>query len=181
VAISVVSRLDSSKGFKELGRFKAKFGAVDKDFTQVGFEATEVHHVNKRGKNEVVTMSELAYWLHEGTEDKRIPSRPFFDITMQNLVGSAGSAKMRPMVRKLFIGLAKEGTARPYIEAFLKELGKFIMLEAMQTFGSDELTANAASTIRAKGSDKPLIDGVTTNADPQLREAMKVKTSREGN
>ena len=180
MAISVVSKIDASRGFKELGKFRAKFGAIDKDFTQVGFDANEVHHVNKRGKQEVVNMAELAYWLHEGTKDGRIPPRPFFDLTMQKFVGSTAASKMRPMVAKLFTGLSKSSTARPHIETFLKELGEFIMVETMQTFGSSELHVNAKSTIKAKGSDKPLIDGVTTDADPQLREAMKVKTSMEG-
>lgn len=179
--ISVVSKLDTSKGFKELAKFKKKFMEPNGDFSQVGYEASEVHHVNTRGKKEVVTMSELAYWLHEGTRDGRIPPRPFFDLTLQRLIGSESAVKMKPMVSKLFKGISKSKTAAPHIEVFLKSLGTFIMKETMSTFGSSELAENRPVTVKLKGSDRPLIDGVTTNAEVQLKDAMKVKTSREDN
>lgn len=175
MAITVKATLDTNKGFKELAKFKKDFNRLAQEWVEVGFDASQVHHQNKRGKKEIVNMAELAAWLHEGTEDGRIPPRPFFERTLQQMVGKSEASKLKPIVARLFNGFNKKKDLDKHISKFLEEMGELTRNNVKDNFGIDNtinLKDNSEFTIKEKGRNDPLVDTGT------LRDAMKIKTSK---
>jgi hypothetical protein len=175
MAITVKATLDTNKGFKELNQFKKDFNRLAQEWVQVGFDSSEIHHTNERGKKEDVNMAELAAWLHEGTKDGRIPPRPFFEGTLQQMMGKSEANKLVPLVKKLYMGFGKGKNLNKHITDFLEGVGEHLKKKTQDNFGIDNtigLVDNAPSTIKQKGRNDPLVD------THKLRDGMLVKTSK---
>jgi len=175
MAITVKASLQTNQGFKQLAKFKKDFNKLALEWTEVGFEASDEHHTNERGKREVVNMAELAIWLHEGTEDGRIPPRPFLEGTLQQMVGKSEQAKLKPIVARLFNGFKQGVDLDKHISKFLDELGEVLRSNVKGNFGIENtlgLEKNSDFTISQKGKNDPLVDTGT------LRDSMKIKTSK---
>jgi len=175
MAISVKATLQTNKGFKELAKFKKDFNNLASQWVQVGFDASQTHHKNERGKREVVNMAELAIWLHEGTEDGRIPPRPFLEGTLQQMVDRSKSARLKPLVADLYKGFAKGKNLDKHTSRFLDRLGEVLRDDVKDNFGIENtigLEDNAPTTIRDKGRNDPLVD------TSKLKNSMLIKTSK---
>ena len=175
MAISVKASLQTNQGFKQLAKFKKDFNKLALEWAEVGFEASDIHHTNERGKKEVVNMAELAIWLHEGTKDGRIPPRPFFERTLQQMVGSSEQAKLKPIVARLFKGFKQNQDLDKHISKFLDEVGGVLRNNVKDNFGIENtigLEKNSDFTINQKGRDDPLVD------TQKLKNSMKIKTSK---
>ena len=178
MAITVKATLQTNQGFKQLAKFKKDFNKLSQEWVEVGFDASQEHHKNERGKKEIVNMAELAYWLHEGTDDGRIPPRPFFERTLQQMVGKAEASKLKPKVARLFKGFKKGVDLDKHISVFLDDLGKVVRSNVKDNFGIEntiDLKENAKYTIKEKGRNDPLV-GNTTGV--HLKDAMLIKTSK---
>ena len=110
---------------------------------EVGFQA------DKTAKDGETTLAEIAYFNHYGTLDESgqvlIPARPFMDTLdhrKDELFQFSGQA------------LENCGTPREVAESIGSE-AKSMIQEAIR---NDDWAPNAPSTIKKKGSDKPLID-----------------------
>lgn len=95
------------------------------------------------------SLAEIAYWNHFGTVDKdgqvMIPARPFMDtldLQQDQLFEFSGQA------------LEALGSSREVAEA-IGSKAKSMIQDAIR---NGDWAPNAPSTIRKKGSDKPLID-----------------------
>lgn len=175
MAITVKATLQTNQGFKQLAKFKKDFNKLANEFVEIGFEASQTHHTNERGKKEEVNMAELAAWLHEGTDDGRIPSRPFFERTLQQMVGKSEQSKLKPIVSRLFKGFKQNKDLDKHISKFLNDLGILTRNNVKDNFGVENtisLEDNAPFTIKQKGRNDPLVD------TGKLKDSMLIKTSK---
>lgn len=125
---------EGEKFLREINELKSK-----KVF--VGFQSGEAAEENGTDVVDVAAYNEL------GTS--RIPSRPFLRNSVDNHKDKI-SAMCKNQVRKL----VKGATA----EKCLKELGNFGVKLVQEEITNGSFEPNAESTIRKKGSSKPLID-----------------------
>lgn len=110
---------------------------------EVGFQADQTAEDGK------TSLAEIAYYNHYGTVDKDgqvvIPARPFMDTLSKNqdqLYQFSGQA------------LQALGTSKEVAEA-IGSKAKSMIQDAIR---DGDWAPNAPSTIKIKGSDKPLID-----------------------
>lgn len=97
--------------------------------------------------DEGVDMVDIAMFNELGTSSS--PARPFLRMSVDD-----NEDKIKAMCEKQKQSIAKGGSA----EASLKQLGVFGKGLVQEKIGSGTFAPNAPSTIRKKGSDKPLID-----------------------
>lgn len=98
-----------------------------------------------------LTVAELATVLHFGTEDGRIPPRPFLTMALDEQreeLAKMGGELMAEVIE----GKMDQDRALGLIGAKLATEAKKVI-----TTG-DQLTPNAPSTVAEKGSSRPLVD-----------------------
>lgn len=101
------------------------------------------------GRNsEGVDLVDVAVWNEFGT--RHIPARPFMRIAADK-----NENKWNRYAERCVDAALKN---RANINNALNLLGEQVKSDVQRVFGSGELAPNKASTIRRKGSSKPLID-----------------------
>lgn len=95
------------------------------------------------GKNQ-----KKAMWQEYGTS-RGIPARPFLRNTMYE-----NEARFAAILTPYIQNVMEGGTA----DEALSSLGQFMVMSIQRTIASGGFTPNAPSTIKKKGSSKPLID-----------------------
>lgn len=122
-------------------RFFAEIEKLKKQQVFIGYQAGQV--TDDKG----VDMAQIAMFNELGTSDT--PSRPFLRKSVDENKDKI-NAFCKGQVKKISQG----GTA----EACLKAIGVFGKSLVQEKIESGSYAPNAPSTIRKKGSDKPLID-----------------------
>lgn len=176
MTIKVKTQLKFKEGFKDLSKFEKYVSRINAESFSVGYSTDQIH--SSEGNNEdSIDMAYLATILHEGTQDGRIPPRPFLRATLQQLTSGA---KFR-FLRKPFMNYLSSIDNKQYtVDQMLLDLGKIVRTEVQKNFGRDNtisLDPNAQTTIRLKKRDKsnnPLVD------TGELRDSMQVRTSKGG-
>ncbi len=111
----------------------------------IGFQAGKKMHTDEDGKE--VDVAEIAAFNELGTSTS--PSRPFLRQSVDD-----NKDKISAMCERAAKDLANGGSA----EQGLKKLGAFGVSLVQEKIRNGSFKPNAESTIKAKGSDKPLID-----------------------
>ena len=93
------------------------------------------------------SLLDIALWNELGTENA--PSRPFLRKTFDD-----NEAKIRAFAAQQIKRLVAGATAKDVLQA----IGVFLKGLVQETITDGDFEANAPSTIKKKGSDKPLID-----------------------
>ncbi len=122
-------------------RFYEQLRQMARMEVRVGYQAGET--TDEDG----IDMCDIAAWNELGTE--RAPARPFLRQTVEKNESRINEFCAREAM-KMFEG----GTA----EQCLDKIGVFMKSLVQKTIRDGEFAPNAPSTIRKKGSDKPLID-----------------------
>lgn len=125
---------EGQKFFKEIDELIAK-----KVF--VGFQA------GRAAEEDGTDIATVAAWNELGTEN--IPSRPFLRMSVDE-----NEDKINAMCAQQVKNLCNGGSA----ESVLKEVGAFGVSLVQEKIGNGSFAPNAPATIKAKGSDHPLID-----------------------
>lgn len=123
----------------------------------IGFQSGEV--TDDRG----VDMAQIAAWNELGTSTA--PSRPFLRMSVDENEG-----KINTMCGQQLKSITEGGTA----EQCLKQVGVFEVQLVQEKIVSGSYEANAPSTIKKKGSDKPLID------TGRMRQSVKYVIRKKG-
>lgn len=126
-------------------KFYAQIDKLQENQVFIGYQQGKAKH--KDGDGTEVDMADIAMFNELGTSTS--PSRPFLRTTVEK-----NEEKINQMCEQVAKAIANGGTA----EDALKKLGAFGVSLVQETIGSGTFTPNAPSTIKAKGSDKPLID-----------------------
>lgn len=125
-------------------RLYAELEKMKRMAVKVGYQAGEA--TNDDG----IDMCDIAMWNELGTEGTHpIPARPFLRQSIDDN-GDEIRAFCAQQARKI----ANGGTA----EQALKKIGIQVKSIVQKTIKDGDFVPNAPSTIRKKGSDKPLID-----------------------
>ena len=125
-------------------RFLAELEKMKRLEVRVGYQAGEATD------DEGVDMCDIALWNELGTSGAHpIPARPFL---RQSVDGNED--KIRAHCAQQARAIARGGTA----EEALKKIGIHMKGIVQKTIKEGSFGPNAPSTIRKKGSDKPLID-----------------------
>lgn len=122
-------------------RFFAAIKELEKLQVRVGFQAGEA------AEKDGVDIANIAMWNEVGTS--RAPSRPFLRMSVDD-----NTDKISKMCQAQVKRLAQGATA----QEILQTLGAFQKGLIQAKIGDGEFKPNAASTIRKKKSDHPLID-----------------------
>lgn len=96
-----------------------------------------------------ITNAQLMFIHSEGSPVRNIPPRPVIDITLKE-----EKEKINQKFKKALNVILNGGN--PSVE--LEKLGIYITNKIKAKFGSEDLAPLQPSTIKAKGSDRPLID-----------------------
>lgn len=97
-------------------------------------------------------VEKVAVWMEFGADefDVNYPARPFFRVAFDTNI-----EKLKKLYKKrVDLIMVGSGTA----EALGHELGKYMVQKIKAVIETGEFAALAESTIKRKGSDKPLID-----------------------
>ena len=125
-------------------KFLAELEELGRMTIKVGFQAGEATDDNG------VDLCDIAVWNELGTQGKHpIPARPFLRQSVdenESDIRAYGAA----FVRKI----ARGGTAADS----LKKMGVYMKGIVQRTIRDGRFVPNAPSTVRKKGSDRPLID-----------------------
>lgn len=138
---------DSDKGWgavfkrvKNAGKGRVKVGVLA-DTAQGG--------AHEEGSS--LTVAEIAAVLHFGTSDGHIPPRPFLAMAFDQNREELAQMGARFMAEVLFGDMTEDRA--------LGLMGAKLAAEAKKTITiGNQLTPNAPATIKAKGSDRPLVD-----------------------
>ena len=122
-------------------RFYAQLQELARMEVRVGYQ------VGEATDDDGVDMCDIAAWNELGTEHS--PARPFLRQTVEN-----NENKINTFCSKEAKKMLEGGTA----EQCLDKIGVFMKGLVQKTIRDGDFEPNAASTIRKKGSDKPLID-----------------------
>lgn len=123
----------------------------------IGFQSGEV--TDDRG----VDMAQIAMWNELGTSTS--PSRPFLRMSVDE-----NASDINDMCGKQLKSIAEGGTA----EQCLKQVGVFGVSLVQEKIVSGSYAPNAPSTVKKKGSDKPLID------TGRMRQSVKYVIRKKG-
>ena len=126
-------------------KFYAEIDKLKEGQVFIGYQQGKTKH--KDGDGEEVDMADIAMFNELGTSTS--PSRPFLRMTVDE-----NEDEINQMCEQVAKNIANGGTA----EDALKKLGAFGVSLVQKTIASGKFTPNAPSTIKAKGSEKPLID-----------------------
>ena len=125
-------------------RFLAELEKMKRMEVRVGYQAGEA--TDDAG----VDMCDIAMWNELGTDGPHpIPARPFLRQSVDD-----NEDQIRAFCAQQARKIAAGGTA----EEALKKIGIQVKGIVQKTIKDGNFTPNAPSTIRKKGSDKPLID-----------------------
>lgn len=113
---------------------------------RVGYERGK--HVKTDEEGEEADYCDIALWNELGTSNG-IPERPFMKQSVDN-----NESQISTACKDALQQVAKGESA----EKILKQLGNMQRGLVQQTIVSGEFAENAPSTVKRKGSDKPLID-----------------------
>lgn len=127
-------------------KFYAEIDKLKANEVFIGFQAGHASHRDEETGKEV-DMAEVAMFNELGTSTS--PSRPFLRQTVDD-----NQAKINAMCEQQAKNIANGGTA----ERSLKQLGAFGVSLVQEKIGNGTFEPNAPSTVKAKGSAKPLID-----------------------
>lgn len=105
----------------------------------------------REGNNEPITNAELMFIHSKGSPIRNIPPRPTIEPTIDKN-NSKIAQKYSEAIKKILLFRKNEGRQD------LEKLGLWLVNKVRAMFGSDELTPLRPATIKAKGSDRPLID-----------------------
>lgn len=120
-----------------------------------------IHEDSQQPESGDLTMAQLGAVQHFGSEDGRIPARPWLDTGVES-----GTQEILDTIR------SAAGKGLP-LDAVLEQVG-VVAAGAVQEYMTDLRTPpNAPSTIERKGSDSPLID---TGA---MRQSVSYAVTRE--
>lgn len=122
-------------------RFYAELAQLDKLEVRIGFQAGEA------SSEDGVDICDIAAWNEMGTE--HTPARPFMRQTVDN-----NEDKIMSFCANQAKSIGSGGSAQDVY----KKIGVFGKGLVQQTIDSGNFAPNAPSTIRKKGSAKPLID-----------------------
>ena len=138
-------------------RFFAEIEKLKEQQVFVGFQAGQV--ADDRG----VDMAQIAMFNELGTSTA--PSRPFLRMSVDE-----NEDKINTTCGRELESLKPGGTA----ETILRRVGALGVRLVQEKIGSGSFEPNAESTIRKKGSDKPLID------TGRMRQSVKYVIKRRG-
>jgi hypothetical protein len=138
-------------------RFFAEIEKLKEQQVFVGFQAGQV--ADDRG----VDMAQIAMFNELGTSTA--PSRPFLRMSVDE-----NEDKITTTCGRELESLKSGGTA----ETILRRVGALGVRLVQEKIGSGSFEPNAESTIRKKGSDKPLID------TGRMRQSVKYVIKRRG-
>lgn len=127
-------------------KFYAEVDRLKEQEVFIGFQSGKKQHESKDG-GEGVDMAEVAMFNELGTSTS--PSRPFLRQTVDD-----NEAEINAFVENATRQIAKGGSA----EQCLKRMGAFGVKLVQEKIVSGTFKPNAPSTIKGKGSEKPLID-----------------------
>ena len=114
----------------------------------------------------LITNAELMFIHTNGSELLNIPKRPTIEPTIEQ-----NRDAIAKKIKKIVLDIVNTNTDNS--DAELEKIGLWLVNKVRAKFGSEELAPNAPSTIKAKGSDRPLID------TGQLRNSVTYVIRRE--
>lgn len=126
-------------------KFYAELEKLKQNEVFIGYQAGHATHTDEDGNT--ADMADIAMFNELGTSTS--PPRPFLRMTVDE-----NQAKINAMCEQQAKNIAKGATA----EQCLKQLGAFGVSLVQEKIGNGTFEPNAESTVKAKGSDKPLID-----------------------
>ena len=145
--------VDRDLGLANFVRAMGEFAEVDGIFSLVGFRGEEQHPESP------ATLATIAMVLHEGSNDGRIPPRPFLAMTAEQNADEyldEIEAVTQHALETGDLSVALDDMAR---------LGLVVVADVQDTMEAFDDPGNAESTIARKGADNPLIDtGILINA-----------------
>lgn len=103
----------------------------------------------EREYNEEITNAQLMFIHSEGSPVNNIPPRPVIDITLKE-----EKSKINEKFKKIINNVLNNTNPKQELE----RLGIYVVNKIKAKFGSEELEPLKPQTIKAKGSDRPLID-----------------------
>ena len=96
-----------------------------------------------------ITNAQLMFIHSEGSPARNIPPRPVIDMTLKE-----EKQKINDKFKKAINNVLSGGNPRTELE----RLGIYVVNKIKAKFGSEDLAPLQPATIKAKGSDRPLID-----------------------
>lgn len=103
----------------------------------------------EKDEKQDITNAQLMFIHSEGSPAKNIPPRPVIDMTLKE-----EKEKINEKFKKALNSVLAGGNPRVELE----KLGIYVVNKIKAKFGSDDLAPLQPATIKAKGSDRPLID-----------------------
>jgi hypothetical protein len=117
---------------------------------KVGYLASSGDHPGSGDakKNKSISLARLASIHENGTDNGRIPPRPFMGIAFDENLEKFSAYIVRGIKNFVIAGSAKQ---------LVRRTGELYVNSVKRTIGSDKLKPNAQRTKDLKGSDRPLI------------------------
>ena len=134
----------------ELARIVQEIEKAKRAIVKVGIQGNEASTVRTSDSGAALTLGEIATVNEFGSEDGRVPARPFMRNTWDNR-----QKELRAIQRKTLEQIA---TGRMTAEKALDVIGLWFANAIKKTITDGVAPANAPRTIEKKGSSKPLID-----------------------
>ena len=126
-------------------KFYAELEKLKQNEVFIGYQAGHAKHTDEDGNT--ADMAEIAMFNELGTSTS--PPRPFLRMTVDE-----NKDKINQFVETQTKRIAEGASA----EQCMKQMGAFGVSLVQEKIGNGTFAPNAESTIKAKGSDKPLID-----------------------
>lgn len=126
-------------------KFYAELEKLKQNEVFIGYQAGHAKHTDEDGNT--ADMAEIAMFNELGTENS--PPRPFLRMTVDE-----NKEKINQFVETQTKRIAQGASA----EQCMKQMGAFGVSLVQEKIGSGTFEPLKESTIKAKGSDKPLID-----------------------
>lgn len=126
-------------------KFYAELEKLKQNEVFIGYQAGHAKHTDEDGNT--ADMAEIAMFNELGTSTS--PPRPFLRMTVDE-----NKDKINQFVETQTKRIAQGASA----EQCLKQMGAFGVSLVQEKIGNGTFEPNAESTVKAKGSDKPLID-----------------------
>lgn len=101
----------------------------------------------RKSGNKSIPQAQIAYWNEYGTDDGNIPPRPF----MRKAVDTKSKKWLEFLKKELVLNKLD-------IKPAINKLGIIMEGDIVQEITDLQTPPNAESTIKAKGSSKPLVD-----------------------
>ena len=135
------------------GRWQFKWTPEGKAFAQaldeIASKKIKVGFLEGETEQDGTSIADIAAWNELGTEDGRIPSRPFMRQSVEN---------HRPEINRHILAEGNKLAAGASAKEVLSGIGDFFVRNLQKEIRNGDFVPNAPSTVAAKGSDRPLID-----------------------